>query len=1513
MEGLEARRVLATVSVNTYDDVVDSAFTSSISDLISNPGTDGDISLREAILAANNGSGTDIIQFSGITGTLTLTGGELFISDDLTIDGPGAADDLTINAATNSRIFHISAFDPTSILVTIKDLTLTGGNANDHGGAVYCYRQNLTLDGVVIEENSTSGAGNGGGVYASLEGGQLVVTGSTFRDNEGSFGGGLFVEIADGGDVEISSSLFELNDSGGSGGGVSIQGAGSTKGDAHISDSVFRQNDAYSAGGGISAGGLVDFWLERSLIEGNTAGGSGGGGLYLGTVSSAKSFVLDSTFYDNTAGTTGPGALGGGVYVFGSGDAEIVNTTISHNRALYGGGLYITGGDNSVAVRHSTIAYNTAGPLNGVAYSTGGGVVLWVSVDEESQFEKAPDVSFDHSIIAGNVHNQSDPEFDDPEYEAGVGDTSKNYAPDLSILARRVAGIDSLPSYFYPEGSHAVEADLYAAFGSVTFNKTIVSDLTGPFADEYLVTVDAGANDLMEVDPNLAPLADYGGPDLPGGETLLTHALLAGSPAIDAGDYALNSYPDIDGNSLFFDERGNPFDRVFDWPDGNLGRIDIGAYERQFVDPGNGDADFDEDDDVDGIDFLIWQRGLGIASGALHGQGDADFDGDVDVDDLFIWRLQFGDGMSSVPNANFNSTGGVNAADFLIWQANVGMATDADLEDGDADNDNDVDVDDYLAWQIAYSIETGLNEWMIHTLDVLQLAELNTNQSNPIKILVSTLVDENDGDYSLGDLSLREALAIADATSGTNEIVFANHLAGAITLSGTSLWVTSSVNIIGPGAGALTIDANGGSQVFAVNNSSATLDVTISGLTITGGDLGGTFEGAGIYSYENLTLDGVVVKDNVGGRSGGGLFQAGTGNLTILNSTFDNNSALWGGGAALQTSGSITIKNSTFSNNDAVTQSGMGGSGGGAGLYLQNNSSGSPAQITNSTFSGNVAQAWAGGIVLDNAYAVFTNDTIAFNDAAGTVGGVWRYSGGLTLHNTIVAKNTIGGTTNSDVAGTLVASSSYNLFGAGVNGQTLTGSGNQIGTPSTPIDPKLAALAGNGGSTKTHKLLHDSTAIDQASLSQALVVSLTADQRGYNRYVYLPGSSGTVDIGAYEYGLIVTSTSDTLHTTFARNDFTLRDALSVSAWLTTATVDQIEFASGLGNTITLGGTALSITSSVEIIGPGADLLTINANGASQVIAININNAALDVTIRGLTVKGGNLNGTFEGSGIYSYENLTLDGVVVKDNVGGRSGGGLFQGAGNLTILDSTFDNNSALWGGGAALQTTGNITIKNSTFSNNDAVTQSGMGGSGGGGGLYLKNNSSSSPAQITNSTFSGNVAQAWVGGIVLDNAYAVFTNDTIVFNNGAATTGGIWRYSGGLTLHNTIVAKNTIGGSTNSDIAGTLVASSSHNLFGAGVNGQTLTGAANQLGTPSVPIDPKLEALADNGGSTWTHKLENDSPAIDAADAVLVYQLVYDQRRSLRFDDGNGDAIVGLDIGAFELSADEYFEEIGA
>jgi T5SS/PEP-CTERM-associated repeat protein len=54
------------------------------------------------------------------------------------------------------------------------------------------------------------------------------------------------------------------------------------------------------------------------------------------------------------------------------------------------------------------------------------------------------------------------------------------------------------------------------------------------------------------------------------------------------------------------------------------------------------DADFDGDGDVDGRDFLIWQRGFGLMDQEDNSLGDADFDGIIDGDDLLVWQNQYG-------------------------------------------------------------------------------------------------------------------------------------------------------------------------------------------------------------------------------------------------------------------------------------------------------------------------------------------------------------------------------------------------------------------------------------------------------------------------------------------------------------------------------------------------------------------------------------------------------------------------------------------------------------------------------------------------------------------------------------------------------------------------------------------------------------------------------------------------------------------------------------------------------
>ena len=76
------------------------------------------------------------------------------------------------------------------------------------------------------------------------------------------------------------------------------------------------------------------------------------------------------------------------------------------------------------------------------------------------------------------------------------------------------------------------------------------------------------------------------------------------------------------------------------------------AQDTPFVDANPSNGDFDGDGDVDGKDFLTWQRGLGLTGQPDATTGDADDDGDVDAADLASWKLHFGPGptpVSAVP------------------------------------------------------------------------------------------------------------------------------------------------------------------------------------------------------------------------------------------------------------------------------------------------------------------------------------------------------------------------------------------------------------------------------------------------------------------------------------------------------------------------------------------------------------------------------------------------------------------------------------------------------------------------------------------------------------------------------------------------------------------------------------------------------------------------------------------------------------------------------------------------
>lgn len=109
----------------------------------------------------------------------------------------------------------------------------------------------------------------------------------------------------------------------------------------------------------------------------------------------------------------------------------------------------------------------------------------------------------------------------------------------------------------------------------------------------------------------------------------------------------------------------------------------------------------------------------------------------------------------------------------------------------------------------------------------------------------------------------------------------------------------------------------------------------------------------------------------------------------------------------------------------------------------------------------------------------------------------------MTLHNTIVAENTINsGATISDVQGAVSSSSSYNLFSQTTVSGATAGNHNQLGITS----PGLLPLDDNGGPTETHALASTSPALDQGS--DAMAAGLTTDQRGFGRDTDLSVADG---------------------------------------------------------------------------------------------------------------------------------------------------------------------------------------------------------------------------------------------------------------------------------------------------------------------------------------------------------------------------------------------------------------------
>jgi hypothetical protein len=479
-------------------------------------------SLRHAIATAASG---DTIEFSAaVTGTITLGGAELLIDKNLTITGPGA-DVLAISGNQRSPVFRV----PAGKVVAISGLTIRDGKAANGANA---------LMGGLYNFVPATPAESGGGIKNE---GMLTLSSCSLTNNAAGSGGN---GIGPGDPVAKNAT------DGGSGGAIFSSSSLS------VVDCLFNGNSA-GAGGFSGTGKAGD-------------GGSGGAVYATGAL-----HLLNCSFDQNVAGrcggtTTGPGQQGTGghggcIAVVGNFSdpsiASIEGCSISRSFAGrgrgvsqtemgyggWGGGVYTS--NATVELKSCTISGNAAGDVWPVPYvapgpGNGGGLAFQFSSVQLACCTISDNVAGENPFVYGMPGPNP--------YRDGVG--GGIHARESSVTLRNsiVAGNRST----IPSGTEVARyaSDLSGNYvsaghnligrkdGSEGFNNGVNSDIVGSLGSP--------------VDAHLAVLANYGG-------STLTHALLEGSPALEAGDDALTGV----------DQRGLP--RLVG------SHVDIGAYESE--------------------------------------------------------------------------------------------------------------------------------------------------------------------------------------------------------------------------------------------------------------------------------------------------------------------------------------------------------------------------------------------------------------------------------------------------------------------------------------------------------------------------------------------------------------------------------------------------------------------------------------------------------------------------------------------------------------------------------------------------------------------------------------------------------------------------------------------------------------------------------------------------------------------------------------------------------------------
>jgi hypothetical protein len=208
---------------------------------------------------------------------------------------------------------------------------------------------------VIFKGLTISGGGNVGSGGGILNAGKLSLSACKIMGNKVNWDSGGILNVGTGNLIIKDATIVSFNVATDGGGGGIYNYGSLTINNSKISGNRSLHND----GGGIANAGKLT--ISGSSLLGNSAPGSGGGAL-INHHEGVATIQKNTKVYDNTSGT---GAL------FNYGILKVIDSTVSKNNAVYGGGLSNWGG--TLTITNTTVSGNSASASAGGIHNKDGG------------------------------------------------------------------------------------------------------------------------------------------------------------------------------------------------------------------------------------------------------------------------------------------------------------------------------------------------------------------------------------------------------------------------------------------------------------------------------------------------------------------------------------------------------------------------------------------------------------------------------------------------------------------------------------------------------------------------------------------------------------------------------------------------------------------------------------------------------------------------------------------------------------------------------------------------------------------------------------------------------------------------------------------------------------------------------------------------------------------------------------------------------------------------------------